>query len=373
MHWWQKGWISVSLFLIGVGIVVTVSAFPFKASEELESPSPTVLSERIAEIPQELAPFVPPPLTLERVFSSEARWTATLSASQVRSLLVTGDVLPGRSVNARATEKGDFKWPFEKTASLLQAADITLINLEGPILENCPVSNEGMIFCGDPRHVDGLVYAGVDVASLANNHSLNYGVDGLESTIASLSASRISPIGVADPVYREARGLRFAFLGFNAVGGPDKRIAWADTETLVAQIVKAKAEAEIVVVMFHWGVEYTRQPTLRERSLAHLAIEAGADLVLGNHPHWYQAVEIYRGKLVAYSHGNFVFDQMWSRETREGIVGRYLFYDKELVAVEFLPVFIEDYGQPRFLEGDEKARILEIVKNESLRLNERPF
>lgn len=112
-------------------------------------------------------------------------------------------------------------------------------------------------------------------------------------------------------------------------------------------------------------MEYTDQPTQRQKELAHLAIDTGADLVIGNHPHWIQPVEIYKNKLIVYAHGNFVFDQMWSAKTREGIIGRYTFYGDRLIDAEFLPVQINDFGQPRFLTGETKSVLLEVLKQQS--------
>ena len=86
-----------------------------------------------------------------------------------------------------------------------------------------------------------------------------------------------------------------------------------------------KRQVDFVIVAFHWGIEYTALPTQEQRGIAHQAIDAGADLILGNHPHWVQATEKYQGKYITYAHGNFVFDQMWSQETREGVVGKYTF------------------------------------------------
>ncbi|MDH7499470.1 MAG: CapA family protein, partial [candidate division NC10 bacterium] len=99
--------------------------------------------------------------------------------------------------------------------------------------------------------------------------------------------------------------------------------------------------------------------------VAHLAVDAGADLILGNHPHQVQAVEIYKGKLIAYAHGNFVFDQMWSYGTRVGVMGRYTFYDRALIKVEYLPVRIDHYAQPVLLEGEEAKAVLKGMKEAS--------
>ncbi len=130
---------------------------------------------------------------------------------------------------------------------------------------------------------------------------------------------------------------------------------WAQ---IASDIKSADTTSDIVIVQFHWGNEYTMEITERQRMLAHLAIDSGADLIIGNHPHWVQPVEIYKGKFIAYAHGNFVFDQEWSPETKQGVVGKYTFFDGELVDAEFLPIQIENYGQPHFLTGQPAKEIL---------------
>lgn len=283
---------------------------------------------------------------------------------QLTSIVVTGDVLLARSVNAKMVQLNNFRWPWERTAVLLRTADITFINLETPLIADCPLSFEGFIFCGDPRGVDGLTFAGVDVASLANNHAGNWGVEGVASTQEILLSQDIESTGVDNFVVKNVKGIRFAFLGFNETGA-QTGIPLLTEELLTAQILQARAVADVIIVQFHWGQEYTHQPTRSQKYWAHLAIDSGADLVVGNHPHWWQPMEFYQGKLIVYSHGNFMFDQMWSQETREGIVGEYFFQGKNFVDVKFHPVLIENYGQPRWLEGEEKNKILNAVVQES--------
>jgi len=284
------------------------------------------------------------------------------------TLIATGDVIPARSVNFQATQRNNFKWAFEKTSDVLKQADITLVNLESPLLPNCPIAQEGMTFCGDARHIEGLVFAGVDVVNLTNNHLGNYGLKGIESTTGLLSQAGISYSGLGEILYKEVFGTKFAFLGFNEISGSIPPMAWAENEVLKTQITEARTQADIVVVSFHWGTEYTHLPTPRQKELAHLAIDSGADLIIGNHPHWVQKVEKYepkvsnpsdyKDKLIVYAHGNFVFDQMWSVKTQQGVVGKYTFEGKKLVSFEFLPVRIKDYGQPEFITGPEAQEIL---------------
>lgn len=306
-------------------------------------------------------------LSLDTIFDDDYSRRNNLPGDKTQVLIVTGDIIPARTVNYKTVTSGNYLWPYEKTAEILRIADITFVNLESPLIDKCPLTTEGMKFCGDPKNIEGLTFAGVDVANLANNHSGNYGPDGLNSTVKLLTNAGIEAAGVDGPVYKDAGGVRFAFLGYNEVGNQEV-VTETFKEKIIREIVLAKSNSDITVVQFHWGTEYTTQLTSNQRMLAHLAIDAGADLVTGNHPHWIQPVEIYKGKLIAYAHGNFVFDQEWSKKTKEGVVGKYTFYEKRLVDAEFLPVQIDSYGQPNFLDESKSKPILEELKRESIRL-----
>ncbi|MDP2735787.1 MAG: CapA family protein, partial [bacterium] len=208
----------------------------------------------------------------------------------------------------------------------------------------------------------GLSYAGINVVNIANNHIYNFGGEGRAETIQILKGAGIGISGEEQIHYREAGGTRFAFLGFDVVG------KHADRAAVSSALQKARANSDVVLVQFHWGQEYTYSPRAAGEdpiSLGRFAVEAGADLVIGNHPHWVQGIEFYRGKPIVYSHGNFVFDQMWSQETREGVVGKYVFYRGRLVDIEFLPVLIDSPFVPRFLSGNDKIRMLGIIEEAS--------
>lgn len=309
------------------------------------------------------------PLILENLFIDDHSWVATLPAQQVRTLIATGDVIPGRTVNYNTVTRNNFKWAFEKTAHVTKNADLTLINLENPLLSDCTPTTEGMVFCGDSRHIEGLIFAGVDIASIANNHFGNHGEEGMTETKDLLKKNNMLPSGLGIIAYKEVRGLMFGFLSYNEVPGSLPVPNTVDDQKMIDEIQEARKAADIVVVSFHWGDEYQAQPNIRQKELAHKALDAGADLIIGNHPHWIQPVELYKGKAIMYAHGNFVFDQMWSEKTREGVIGKYTFFDNQLIDIEFIPTYILDYGQPQILEGDHKTRILDELLKESRILN----
>lgn len=298
------------------------------------------------------------PLSLEKIFAEDHNFTATFSARDKRTLITTGDIILARSVNAKEVKLKNFLWPFAKAAPFLKSADLTFINFESPLIPNCPIAEEGIKFCGDPQNLEGLISAGVDVVNLANNHLGDWGLSGIESTIKLLNGAGISTTGGGSLAFKNVKGLNFAFLGFNDLGGQKL--------DLCPQIKQAKNEAKIVVVAFHWGKEYTSQPTPRQKELGHSAIDCGADLVIGNHPHWIQPVEIYQNKAVIYAHGNFIFDQMWSQKTKEGIVAKFTFFEDKLLDVQFFPIQIENFGQPYFLEGEKKKEVLEEMEKLSV-------
>ncbi len=285
--------------------------------------------------------------------------------SKVRTLLATGDVIPARGVNYFATGRHDFLWPFRRTADYTKNADITLINLESPLFAGCPVDpNSGFKFCGDGRFVDGLTYMGAKVANLANNHTSNYGAEGITLTDNLLQQHGIKTSGLGPVAVVDVRGVKFGFIGFNGVGRAIDKVA------VQASIQRARQLADIVVVQFHWGKEYERQPMADPHvptpddpvAIGHAAVDWGADIVIGNHPHWYQGIEVYHDRLITYAHGNFVFDQMWSEETREGVIGTYTFYGTQLVAATWKAVRIYDYGQPVFMNAKDNATALQTME-----------
>lgn len=271
-----------------------------------------------------------PELSLEKIFKDTHQIPENIDKSKLVTLLATGDIIPARSVNYQISVRHDPTWPYLETAEVLRNNDITFSNLETPLFSGCTPTQEGMVFCGDLSNIKGLEYGGVDIVSLANNHAGNYGEEGVSQTIKDLNDAGIDVTGIdsLQPLIYEVKGTKFAFLGYNDITTPQPGVSNAEEEKIKKQIQEAKKSADIVVVTYHWGVEYRDQPDERQKYLGHLTIDAGADLVIGNHPHWYQPIEFYHGKLITYAHGNFVFDQEWSRRTKEGIVGRYTFYNK---------------------------------------------
>ncbi len=221
---------------------------------------------------------------------------------------------------------------------------MTVINLESPFVSDCKPTDSGMIFCSDPQNVAGLVSAGVDYATLANNHIKNYGEEGITDTKSTLKNNGITPVEQGKAEFNTVKNTKIALLAFCD-------LPQIENNLVRNQISSATPSADLVVVTFHWGNEYQAIPSQRQVDLAHLAIDSGADLVVGHHPHWTQTEEIYKDKPIYYSLGNLIFDQMWSEETRLGQILRVTFKNKELISKELISTKIFDYGQPVILEN----------------------
>lgn len=264
-----------------------------------------------------------------------------ISSQEVEVILV-GDTMLGRTVMTTSLDKKkDPNYPFLLVVGELKSADLVFANLENPLIENCPRHYEGLIFCADPKMTDGLVYAGIDVVSLANNHSRNYGQKGLNETIKILGEKGVAYTGLNNLVIKEVRGTKFGFLGFEFV---DKWPTQKDYEL----VVDSDRKVDVLIVGVHWGVEYKAVASAKQKEIAKKLVENGADVIAGHHPHWVQDSEYINGKPVFYSLGNFVFDQMWSTKTREGLVMRLTFQDRQLIKEEKLPIFMTDWAQPEF-------------------------
>lgn len=275
----------------------------------------------------------------------------------ILSIMLTGDIMLGRGVNRQSLAHQDFTWPFTNVRDVLAQADITVSNLENAIIADCPIFEHGFTFCSPSEAVMGLTYAGIDIVSLANNHSSNFGAEGIKSTESTLRAARIGVIGLGQPEIILAKGIRIAFLGYNDIGNL-QAVAKLDSKTIEDDVKKIRDSVDLLFIYVHWGVEYQRIPTDRQITVAHQAIDAGADGVIGHHPHWVQTKEMYKGKPIYYSLGNFIFDQEWSQETKEGLAIRLNYTNKSLSSIDEMPVLIQDYGQPHWMNIEDSRVFL---------------
>ncbi len=307
--------------------------------------------------------------------------TSTSSAPKENSeisIVAVGDIIMSRTVGIKITESGDNALPFRKIADILLAGDITFGNVEAPFLDQGELIREGMTFKAEPKFIEGLTLSGFDVVSLANNHSKNFGAEGLTYTFNHLASNDIKYCGAGNnsqeahqPAILESKGIKFAFLAHTYSDGLDFKthldkdkpdIAFWDLPQAVEDIKKAKEQADVVISYMHAGQEYTAKPIPEQVEFAHAVIDAGADLVIGSHSHWVQTTEKYKDKYIIYSMGNFVFDQEWSQETKEGVIVKLKFDNRKFNLAEFIPVIIENYNQPRLANEKEIEKILKQMK-----------
>jgi poly-gamma-glutamate synthesis protein (capsule biosynthesis protein) len=265
-------------------------------------------------------------------------------------VIAVGDVMVGRGAGPK---------PFDHARPWLRAADVVVGNLESVIVgdpEACLSGSacEGPQFLlqAPPSAVAQLRDAGFNVLGLANNHALDLGPEGLEETASRLQTAHIAVIGAGrdgesalHPLVREVRGLRLAFLAFNALSTPQTNtqsggwtMATWNQDRVAAAVAAVKDRVDAVVVSVHWGYEYETRVDPAQRDAAQALLEAGADLVIGHHPHVAQTFEIDERRVVAFSLGNFVFDQQQG-ETRRGLALRAFFDDDGLRAVQAIPVW----------------------------------
>lgn len=257
-------------------------------------------------------------------------------------ILLAGDIMLGRSVMAKILELNDTMYPFKEVAEKLKMADLVFVNLENPITRDCKPHLGGFTFCTTPEIADGLTFAGVDIVTLANNHTLNYGRKGIEETKEILGEKKVKWVGDGNLEVFTLKGTEFGFLGF------DLTVKDLSSENLEL-IKKSDSEVDVLIVAVHWGVEYTREPTKLQRNQAREIVKAGADVIAGHHPHWVQISETIEGKPVYYSLGNFVFDQMWSEETKKGMAVSLVYQNGELKKKGEYPTYMENWAQPKFV------------------------
>lgn len=283
------------------------------------------------------------------------------------SVLLGGDIMLDRGVEqVIMREGGDWQFPFSHIAEEVHTADIAFANLEGPLSDKGVESGSIYSFRMDPQSADALYKAGFDMVSLANNHIGDWGREALEDTMRRLRRASIGYTGAAwnekeieEPGIIETAGRRVGFLAFSDVGPQWLKAGEAlsgvavlpasreDAKALVEKtVLHAKEKTDILVVSFHFGEEYEEIARDRQKILAHAAIDAGARVVAGHHPHVVQDIEEYGNGVIAYSLGNLVFDQHFSEETMKGLMLKIEFEGDKISAVIPIPIKINENFQP---------------------------
>jgi len=285
------------------------------------------------------------------------------SPPNTTTFMIGGDMMFGRSVGYRYESRGYTKLFDLFGERVFWGVDAALVNLEGPIT-TAPVRYDpalrSLTFLFPKKSISALSYLHIDGVSLANNHTLNHGQIGFSETRSLLKKNGISSIG--DPAhvsdtsvsYFDGQGIRLAVIGVHAL---------IDSHGTVELIKKIKKDAHTRILVFpHWGIEYALVHSRQQETLARSWIDAGADVIIGAHPHVIEDVDVYRGKPIIYSLGNFIFDQTFSKNTQQGLLVGGSFSDTGL-SLYLFPLQTKGF-QPFLLQGKEKQTIIDrITKN----------
>jgi poly-gamma-glutamate capsule biosynthesis protein CapA/YwtB (metallophosphatase superfamily) len=308
--------------------------------------------------------------------------TQTTMPSLHVNLQAVGDMMLARSVGEQVLSKGP-EIVFAGVQDVLASADVLVGNLECALTTSGSPQPKSFAFAAPPQAGQSLVLSGVTVLSLANNHAMDFGVEGLFETRKTLEQLGIASVGAGanaveahSPVFLERNGLQLAFLAYVDVpaenGGFDTQawiatntqpgVAWADLTQITADVTAAKAKADVVIVLLHSGYEVdTYIPSIapNQREEAQAAIDAGAALVIGSHSHILQPIEWYHGGLIAYSLGNFVFDN-YRGIANASIILRVVLTSTGVESYDWAPVLIEN-GLPRLATRGEVPAIATMV------------
>ncbi|MBU1149234.1 CapA family protein [Patescibacteria group bacterium] len=311
----------------------------------------------------------------------QADWQLTPKKAEPQQtvLLFGGDVMLARTVEEKMVKYNDWSAPFIDIADQMAQADISFINLESPIYDGGNTTPAGsVVFRALPESIAGLQTAGVDIVTLANNHFADQGTAGMNYTMEILAENNITYCGAGltseqshQAAIMEKNGLKFAYLGYaypnyNLASESSIGINPMDVGQMRDDVGKASSMADVVIVSMHAGAEYVYTPNSQQIDFAHQAIESGADLVIGHHPHVVQTYEQYQDGHIFYSLGNLIFDQEWSVPTTEGTVVKVVYQGKEITTIEFLPIKTTDYHRATWGNKETTQHVLDRLQIENL-------
>jgi len=333
----------------------------FLLSNQIKTKGPAAQAEAKTGIPSTLSENSPPP-----------RFTLT----------AVGDIMLDRGVGRRI-KKYRPDYPFAHVVDHLRNADLAFGNLESLISESGEKTRgKEITFRANIDSVAGLSFAGIDVVSLANNHAVDFGDPALLETMDILAHNNIAYIGAGANFAAAHRPARFninnidiAFLAYSYEFDKVKEasvspgIAVMDAEKVKKDILSCRKWADIVIISCHWGWEYSDHPDEETREFAHFAIDSGADILIGHHPHVIQGVETYKKGLICYSLGNFVFDQTGNR-VKKGLILKCILGKSGLLRAALVPIIIDQLEfRPKPAPEKDALSILEELKKLSFDLD----
>lgn len=290
------------------------------------------------------------------------------------SISFAGDTMAAGRIAPVLQEHG-YMYPWKEAKPFLEETDLAMVNLETAVSTNDgePAEKE-FAFLSHPDLLKGASWAGVDLVSLANNHALDYGEAAFLDTLQHLEEHDLDYVGggvnAAEAYQRKDKivnGKKISFLGFSRVlpsiswyAGENKPglASGYQEEEVYKRIAEASEEADIVVVYMHWGKEMTDEPQEKDKQMAYRMIDAGADAVIGAHPHVLQGMEFYKGKLIAYSLGNFIFTMSHNELGRQTAILQWSIDSTGKQRAKMIPMVIE-FGTVRKADEETSKKILE--------------
>ena len=356
---------------------------PSRVAQSTQTSTPLPLSPTV----RTASPSTPSPLSPSPSITHPTETptnTPTSTPPPPTTLLFTGVIVPARCVQAKIDEIGDPNYPYEEVVDIITGADLAIGTLNATISDYPPRTGcvRTYVLVGGADNADALANAGFDVMSVATNHikncgPANCGDRAFYDTLDNLRRVGISPVGAGvdhndamQPVVLEINGVRFGFVSLGQIepfafaGEHEPGIAILNEENLRQAIDDARQVSDVVVAMPHWGPEDVPIPNWIQRDLAVELVDAGADLVVGNHTHVVQAIQEIDGVPVFYGLGNFVFDQDLE-DHQQGVILLVTFQGTELVSYELIPTHVDEDGRVHIAGPEEAAAILERIESAS--------
>lgn len=302
---------------------------------------------------------------------------ASIKITAVGDCTLATDVNYGGSgsfVSEVANQNNDYTYFLRNVKKYFEGDDLTIVNFEGTLSENGTRANKQFAFRGKPEYAEILTSSSVEAANLANNHTKDYGLVALDDTKTILSNNNIVNFEGTDIAFYEVNGINVGMLGINALNDVHRGL-------LDEAMNKVKSEnPDLIIVSFHWGVERATSPSEMQTELAHKAIDNGADLVIGHHPHVLQGIEKYNGKYILYSLGNFCFGGNKNCSDKDTMIFQqtFSFENGELLdddEINIIPCSVSSVKnrnnyQPTPLSGSEYERVKKKITTYSSQLSD---